>query len=181
MSELEELENTETILNYLNTLEDAESYKKRPSSFTEWLESEKERLQKEYHNLSIINAEDNEIISQALIEMSNKYRANNQFNASNKISAVRKRFLDNETDKFVKTNLNLYIKVKLNDYGKKIHDDYWRDADVPYELEVDEEGYSSFQIHEFMHIFGPQATLAAKPVLETNNVLIERRNTLWIL
>ena len=172
---MSELENLETILDYLNTVEDAESYKKCPLSFNEWLKSEKERLQKEYKVLSIINAEDNEIISRALIEMSNKYRANNQFNASNKIDVVRKRFLDNETEKFVKTNLNLYIKVKLNDYGKKIHYDYWKDiCRDAYELKVDDEGYSTFQMHEFMNTFGEYATLGGKPFLETCYVLIER-------
>ena len=110
--------------------------------------------------------------------MSNKYNVNNQFQAANKIDEVRKRFLDNETGKFVKTNLNLYIKVKLNDYGKEIHHDYWKDickeCNTTYELKVDEEGYSSFQIHDFMNTFGKYAHMGAKPFLETNDVLIER-------
>ena len=175
---MSELENVKVVLNYLNTVEDNEGYQKRPSSFNEWLESEKERLNKEYFDLSVANAEDSEIISQALIEMSNKYRTKGQFKAYNKVDEVRKRFLDNKTEKFVKTNLNLYIKVKLNDYGRQIHDDYWRDicrdANVLYELEVDEEGYTSFQIHKFMNLFGEYAHLGAKPFLETNDVLIER-------
>ena len=175
-----DLRDIKVVLDYLNTLEDAESYKKKPSSFTEWLESEKERLNKEYFNLSIINAEDKDIISQALIEMSNRYRAKGQFNAANKIDEVRTRFLDNEIEKFVKTNLNLYIRVKLNDYGKQIHHDYWedicRETNVPYELKVDEEGYSSFQIHDFMTIFGEYAHLGGKPFLATLDVLIERRD-----
>ena len=141
---MSELENIKAVLDYLNTVEDAKSYNKSPLSFYEWLKSEKERLEKEYLNLSIINANDKDIISQALIEMSCKYNRQNQFNAANKIDEVRNRFLTDETEKYVKTNLNYYIKVKLNDYGKKIHRDYWkdicRDANVPYELEVDEEG-----------------------------------------
>lgn len=173
-----DLRDIKVVLDYLNTLEDAESYKKKPSSFNEWLESEKERLTEEYNNLCIINADDKNIISQALIEMFNKYNLTNQFKVSNKIDEVRTRFLDNTTEKYVKTNLNLYIKVKLNEYGKQIHHDYWkdicRDANVQYKLEVDDEGYSSFQIHEFMNLFGEYAHLGAKPFLETNDVLIER-------
>ena len=173
-----DLRDIKVVLDYLNTIEDAESYQKRPSSFNEWLESEKERLNKEYFNLSVVNAEDNEIISQALIEMSNRYRSKGQFKAYNKVDEVRKRFLDNKAEKFVKTNLNLYIKVKLNDYGKKIHYDYWkdicRDAKATYKLEIDEEGYSSFQIYDFMNTFGEHAHMGAKPFLETNDILIER-------
>lgn len=175
---MSELENIKVVLDYLNTVEDAESYKKCPPSFIEWLKSEKERLNKEYFNLSILNADDKDIISQALIEMSNKYRANNQFTASNKIDEVRRRFLDNETETFVKTNLNYHIKVKLNDYGKQIHHDYWKDickeCDTTYELKVDKEGYSMFQIHDFMNMFGEHARMGAKPFLETCDVLIER-------
>ena len=132
----------------------------------------------EYDNLCVINADDRDIISQALIEMSNKYNVANQFQVANKIDEVRRRFLDNEIKEYVKTNLNYHIKVKLNDYGKQIHYDYWkdicRDANVQYKLEVDDEGYSSFQIHEFMNLFGEYAHLGAKPFLETNDVLIER-------
>ena len=133
---------------------------------------------KKYFDLSIINADDKDIISQALLEMSNKYNADYQFNVANKINEVRTRFLDNETEKFVKTNLNLYIKVKLNDYGKKIHYDYWKDicsdTHIPYDLEIDEEGYSTFQMHDFMNTFGEYAHHGGKPFLETCDVLIER-------
>lgn len=171
---MSELENIKVVLDYLNELK----YHDNPPSLNNWLKSETERLQNEYINLSVINADDNEIISQALIEMSDKYRENNQFNAANKINEVRKKFLNNKAEKYVKTNINFHIKVKLNDFGKKIHYDYWKDickdTDIPYKLEIDEEGYSSFQIHEFMHIFGPKATLVAEPFLETCDVLIER-------
>lgn len=176
---MSELENIKAVLDYLNTVKDTENYKKNPPSLNDWLELEKKRLNKEYFNLSVVNAGDNEIISQALIEMADRYRENSQFNIYNRICEVRKRFLDNKTEKFVKTNLNLYIKVKLNEHGKQIHYDYWKDTcerfDTPYKLEVDEEGYSSFQIHEFMNVFGEYAHLGAEPFLETNDVLIERR------
>lgn len=176
---MSELENVKAVLDYLNTVKDTENYKKNPPSLNDWLKLEKERLNKEYDNLCVINADDKDIILQALIEMSNKYNVANQFQVANKIDEVRRRFLDNETEKeFVKTNLNYHIKVKLNDYGKQVHHDYWKDTcerfDTPYKLEVDEEGYSSFQIHEFMNIFGEYAQLGAKPFMETYDVLIER-------
>ena len=171
---MSELENIKVVLDYLNALK----YQDNLPVLNDWLESETERLNKEYSNLSILNADDKDIISQALIEMVNKYRDNNQTQISDKINEVRTRFLDNETEKFVKTNLNLYIKVKLNDYGKKIHRDYWKDicsdTHIPYKLEIDEEGYSSFQIYDFMYIFGEHAYMGAKPFLETNDILIER-------
>lgn len=55
---MSELENIKAVLDYLNTVED---YKKKPLSFTDWIESEKERLNKEYFNLSILDAEDEDI------------------------------------------------------------------------------------------------------------------------
>lgn len=169
-----DLRDTKAVLNYLNALK----YQDNPPSLNEWLKSETERLQKEYNNLSIINADDKDIILQALIEMSNTYNANGQFNVANKITKVREKFLSNGTEKFVKTNLNYHIKVKLNDYGKQIHYDDWKDiceeTGTPYKLEVDEEGYSMFQIHDFMNTFGKHAHIGAKPFLETNDVLIER-------
>ena len=186
---MSELENVKAVLDYLNTVKDTENYKKNPPSLNDWLKLEKERLNKEYDNLCVINADDRDIISQALIEMSNKYNVGNQFQVANKIDEVRRRFLDNkdevrrrfpdnETEKFVKTNLNFYIKVKLNEHGKQIHYDYWKDTcerfDTPYKLEADEKGYFSFQIHEFMNVFGEHAHLGAEPFLETNDVLIER-------
>jgi len=171
---MSELENIKVVLDYLNALK----YHDNLPVVNDWLKSETERLNKEYSNLSILNADDKDIISQALTEMVNKYRDNNQTQISDKINEVRTRFLDNETEKFVKTNLNLYIKVKLNDYGKKIHRDYWEDicsdTHIPYYLEIDEEGYSEFQIHDFMNTFGEHAHTGAKPFLETYDILIER-------
>lgn len=94
-----ELENLKVVLDYLNALK----YQDNPPLLDNWLKSETERLQKQYNNMSIINADDEDIISQALIEMFNKYNANNQFDVANKINAVRKRFLDDTVEKFVKT------------------------------------------------------------------------------
>ena len=171
---MSELENIKAVLDYLKE----KSNETTGKVILDWVNYEIVQKEKEYNNLSIINAEDKDIISQALIEMSIKYNVNNQFQVSNKIDEVRNRFLSNETGKFVKTNLNLYVKVKLNDYGKKIHYGYWkdicRDAKTTYKLKIDEKGYSSFQIYDFMNIFGEHARMGAEPFLETNDVLIER-------
>ena len=172
---MSELENIKAVLDYLKE----KSNETTGKAILDWVNYEIEQKEKEYFNLSIINAEDKDIISQALIEMSCKYNVNNQFQVSNKIDEVRKRFLDNETEEYIKTNLNLYIKVKLNDYGKEIHYNDWKDiceeTGTPYKLEVDEEGYSSFQIYDFMNTFGKYAHMGAKPFLETNDVFIERK------
>lgn len=93
---MSELENIKAVLDYLDTVEDTENHKKGSPSFCEWIKSEKKRLAKEYFRLSIIDADDKDIISQALIEMSSKYNMTNQFQVSNKIDEVRKRFLDNQ-------------------------------------------------------------------------------------
>ena len=170
--------NIAAVLNYFHNIIKSEDV--MDERVFDWIKSETERLKDEMKRLDILTASDEDIIQTALMEYSNQERYNNDVEIANKIDEVRKRFLDNKTEKFVKTNLNYHIKVKLNDYGKQIHHDYWkdicRDANVSYKLEVDEEGYSSFQIHDFMHIFGPQATLAAKPFLETTDVLVERRD-----
>ena len=41
-------------------------------------------------------------------------------------------------------------------------------------LKINEEGYTTFQIHDFMNVFGEHAHIGAKPFLETYDVLIER-------
>ena len=83
-----------------------------------------------------------------------------------------------ELPDYVETNLNLYIKVKLTEYGKLVHREYWEptcnDIKLAYkEPEVDSDGYSSFQMHDFMSVFGKHMIMAAPLVCETN-VLIQR-------
>ncbi len=83
-----------------------------------------------------------------------------------------------ELPDYVETNLNYYIKVKLTKYGRKIHREYWepicRDCGHEYKYpEIDEHGYSSFQMHEFMRVFGPEMSMGTKLVCETD-VLIQR-------
>ena len=58
--------------------------------------------------------------------------------------------------RYISTNLNYNIKVKLTNQGKQTYHLYHYDDKDPPTLSVDDEGYSTFQIHEFMSIFGTQ-------------------------
>ena len=81
-------------------------------------------------------------------------------------------------DKEYKTfNINECIKVKLTQKGKLIYLEHQieiqkrfnRDGikiDVPLNVEVDNEGFSSFQLWRFMEIFGSHMYCGAEPVIE---------------
>ncbi len=86
-----------------------------------------------------------------------------------------------ELPRYVETNLNYYIKVKLTEHGREVHRAYWehicKDCGCEYKYpEVDPNGYSSFQMHEFMRIFGEHMSMASHLVCETK-VLIQRSET----
>ncbi|WP_025185110.1 hypothetical protein [Leptospira interrogans] len=78
----------------------------------------------------------------------------------------------------ISINLNDFIKVKLNEAGfKRLSEDY--NSLIPHSVstwhfqkQVDADGYSMFQIHEFMRIFSPDLHLVDM------NVLIVRRKEL---
>lgn len=88
----------------------------------------------------------------------------------------------------MKINLNDEIKVKLTERGKHIINSYYTDSfkeinekynahlHVPFEIEVDEEGYSKFLLHEFMHIFGPYLYVGApgEVINPVDIIIIER-------
>ena len=74
-------------------------------------------------------------------------------------------------------NINEIIKVKLTQKGKLIYLEYQieiqkrfdRDGikiEVPLNIEVDSEGFSSFQLWRFMEIFGNHMYCGAEPVIE---------------
>jgi hypothetical protein len=56
----------------------------------------------------------------------------------------------------IKFNVNNRVKIKLTDTGKEILAKYWGYR-VPnwYDSHTDTDGYTMFQLHEVMHIFGP--------------------------
>ena len=67
---------------------------------------------------------------------------------------------------FVRTNLNNYIKVKLTAEGEKIFEEHYNwlfkgihnanelKERAAEQMHIDSEGFATFQIHEFMNIFG---------------------------
>ena len=74
-------------------------------------------------------------------------------------------------------NINEFIKVKLTQKGKlvylehqiEIQKKFNRDKikiDVPLNIEVDNEGFSSFQLWRFMEIFSSYMYCSAEPVIE---------------
>lgn len=80
-------------------------------------------------------------------------------------------------------NLNQNIKVKLSDLGKEIY--YHRFDEVnekikchggkpitPTMPKVDAEGYTLFQIWQFMNLYGEYMTMCGERVLETLDVII---------
>lgn len=70
-------------------------------------------------------------------------------------------------------NVNNYVKAKLTEKGKEIYKRHYSRIGIsPVELKVDENGYSSFQMHNFMNIFGEHMLLGREVPFETE-VLIE--------
>lgn len=68
-----------------------------------------------------------------------------------------------------KINLNNYVYVKLTEKGFRVHEvkekEYYnRDDYRP--PEVDENGYSKFQLWDFMNIFGDHTWMGAPPCFE---------------
>ena len=79
----------------------------------------------------------------------------------------------------MKTNLNDRIKVKLTDYGKEIY--YHRFDDVlakmrvksikPEYPKVDDEGYTTFQLWDFMSIYGNYMGIAMPEVIKPLEII----------
>lgn len=76
-------------------------------------------------------------------------------------------------------NLNDIVKVKLNDIGKdicyhkydEVNEVIRRNGGRLIELrmpEVDDEGYTAFQLWELMMLFGPHIALGEQPPFGTN-------------
>lgn len=56
---------------------------------------------------------------------------------------------------FVNSNLNNYIKVKLTEYGRVIYRNSFVKLGLPEpKIRVDEDGYTRFQMHVFINVFG---------------------------
>lgn len=84
----------------------------------------------------------------------------------------------------VKVNINEHVKVKLNPKGIKILEDRRNKLNErlearggkgfgPYVPQVDEEGYTTFQLWDLMHTFGPHLNLGFEPEFETEILLLK--------
>ena len=81
-------------------------------------------------------------------------------------------------------NLNSIIKVKLTDYGKDIFYHQYDELNIfivgrggkeiePRYPDVDENGYSKFQLWDFMNIYGKYMKLAAPEVINPLCICID--------
>jgi hypothetical protein len=66
-----------------------------------------------------------------------------------------------------KFNLNGYVRVKLNQHGKQLYSDYWSPYAWLKEPEIDDEGYTQFQMWQLMNIFGTHLYNGCKTPFET--------------
>ena len=81
----------------------------------------------------------------------------------------------------VRINLNENIKVKLNDYGKEIWYHQFDDLNArvgrtlikPSFPETDADGYTSMQLHVFMHLYGKYATAGIQPFINPLEIVYE--------
>ena len=80
----------------------------------------------------------------------------------------------------MKFNINNFVKVKLTIKGRRIlkerHDKLNHVCNKKPEklsIKTDKNGYTEFQLHELMNIFGPHMTLGFKPPFLTNIILCD--------
>lgn len=72
-----------------------------------------------------------------------------------------------------KFNVNHYVYVKLTDLGRKIHREFWE----PYsggnykEPDVSIDGWSRFQLHDLMRVFGPHMSVSCHVPFETEIIM----------
>ena len=70
---------------------------------------------------------------------------------------------------YAKANLNDYIKVKLTEYGRMIYRESFVSLGLQEpKINVDEEGYTRFQIWEFMQTFGDKMRMGHELPCDTN-------------
>ena len=81
----------------------------------------------------------------------------------------------------LKFNMNNNVKVKLNDIGraelKRLHDELCSDLKIDREYVeqiMDDDGYSTFQMHTLMNTFGHMMLMGVKPPFETLTIRIQK-------
>jgi len=80
----------------------------------------------------------------------------------------------------LKLNLNSSVKVKLTDYGKdiyyhqydEINNKYGRTICKPTFPKVDAEGFTKFQLHTFINLYGEYLIIGGKAVTKDINIYI---------
>ena len=84
----------------------------------------------------------------------------------------------------VKININDKIKVRLSAYGvdlfskryldiNRLYDDlYGKRLLVNTMPEIDSDGYTQFQLHEFMTLYGQHMVMGGKSVLNDMNIIV---------
>lgn len=84
----------------------------------------------------------------------------------------------------VKININDKIKVRLSAYGvdlfskryfdiNRLSDDlYGRRLVVNTMPEIDSDGYTQFQLHDFMALYGQHMVMGGKAVLNDMNIIV---------
>lgn len=83
-----------------------------------------------------------------------------------------------------KLNTNVIIKVRLNDFGKDIYyhqyDDLLREYPgigiEPSFPKVDEDGFTSFQLRQFMELYGEYFVMGRKLPIEDNNIYLDEKD-----
>lgn len=70
----------------------------------------------------------------------------------------------------IEYNLNKTIYVKLNDVGKDIYKNYIQNlnSNLSIEPEVDENGYTKFQLWDLIHIFSESIGLGLQTPFDKN-------------
>jgi hypothetical protein len=89
----------------------------------------------------------------------------------------------------LKLNLNDSIKVKLTEYGRDIYYHQYDElngragrvlceASYP---KVDENGFTEFQLHHFMNLYGEYMIVGCKNVIEDNNIYVDPNDLIPVL
>lgn len=71
----------------------------------------------------------------------------------------------------VKFNINEHVRVKLTPAGLKVLNDHWAEfgvLDKLDRLEVDDQGFTEFQLWDLMSIFGSSICIGSKTMFETD-------------
>ena len=77
--------------------------------------------------------------------------------------------------KWTKFNMNYHVKVKLNEMGERLYLEHFTSTCIALSLmkKPDENGYMTFQMHEFMNIFGSHFGPCLQDTPCDMNVLVE--------